>query len=93
MIEYMKTWSASTNKFDGIVIEVEAEKTAENLARIQFWEKCGFTLTQYIHHYRVVPEPYQAMFIKLVPEAVLPEKGEDFFAYIERFHQKSFRGA
>lgn len=92
MIEYMKTWSASKNKFDGIVIEVEAEKTAENLARIQFWEKCGFTLTQYIHHYRVVPEPYQAMFLKLVPEAVLPEKGEDFFASIERFHQKSFRG-
>lgn len=93
MIEYMKTWSASTHKFDGIVIEVEAKKTAKNLARIKFWEKCGFTLTEYIHHYRVVPEPYQAMFIKLVYEAVLPEKGEDFFAFIERFHQKSFRGA
>lgn len=93
MVEYISQWAIAVGKFDSIVIEVEAENTANNLARIEFWEKCGFTLTEYIHHYRVVPEPYQAMFLKLVPEAVLPENGEELFPFIEKFHQKSFRGA
>lgn len=93
MMDYIKSWSLTNRKFESIVIEVEAENTTENLARIQFWKKCGFTLTEYNHHYRVVPEPYQAMFLKLVPEAVMPEHGEEFFRWIERFHQKCFRGA
>lgn len=93
MIDYIKSWSITDRKFESIVIEVEAENTAENLARIQFWKKCGFMLIEYIHHYRVVPEPYQAMFLKLVPEAEVPENGEEFFTRIERFHRESFRGA
>jgi ribosomal protein S18 acetylase RimI-like enzyme len=93
MIDYLKSWSTTDREFDSIVIEVEAELTPANLARIRFWKKCGFMLTEYIHHYRVVPEPYQAMFIKLVPEAELPEKGEELFTCIERFHRESFRGA
>jgi GNAT superfamily N-acetyltransferase len=93
MIDYITSWSITNRKFESIVIEVEAERTVENLARIQFWKKCGFTLTDYIHDYRVVPEPYQAMFLKVVPEAEVPEKGEELFPFLERFHRESFRGA
>ena len=79
-------------QFDSLVIEVEAaEKTKENLVRIQFWKKCNFTLTEYIHHYKVVPEPYQAMYQKLFPEVKIPEREEAFFHYIGKFHQKSFQ--
>ncbi|AZV43148.1 GNAT family N-acetyltransferase [Peribacillus asahii] len=92
IINYIISWSIN-REFDSIVIEVEAEQTPENLARIRFWEKCNFMLLPYIHHYRVVPEPYQAMVLKLVPEAELPEKGEEVFHLIERFHKKSFQGA
>ena len=66
-------------KFDGIVIEVEAENTAENLARIQFWKGCGFTLNDYIHHYRVVPEPYQAMFFHVNPRSSITREGRRIF--------------
>ncbi len=93
MVDYIKKWAITNRKFDGIVIEVEAENTVENLARIQFWKGCGFTLNDYIHHYRVVPEPYQAMHLHVNPKAVLPEKGEEFFMLMEQFHKKSFRGA
>lgn len=93
MIDYLKSWALTYLKCEGIIIEVEAEKTTDNLARIQFWKRCGFTLTKYIHHYKVVPEPYQAMYLKLVPEAVMQENGEELFPYIEQFHRKSFRGA
>lgn len=93
MVEYISQWALANGDFDSIVIEVEAEKTPINLARIDFWIKCGFTLTEHIHHYRVVPEPYQAMFLKLVPNAVLPENGEELFLFIGKFHLKSFRGA
>ncbi len=92
MVGYIKSWSIKNGNIESIVIEVEAEHTAVNLARIGFWKKCGFTLTDYIHHYRVVPEPYQAMFCKLVPEAEVLENGEELFSLIERFHKKSFRG-
>ena len=90
MMEYMKTWSTSTRKFESIVIEVEAEKTSKNLARIRFWEKCGFTLTEYIHHYRVVPEPYQAMFIKLVSEAYCRRKGKRCLPSLSDFIKSLF---
>ena len=79
MVGYIKSWSIKNGNIESIVIEVEAEHTAVNLVRIGFWKKCGFTLTDYIHHYRVVPEPYQAMFCKLVPEAEVLENGKSFF--------------
>ena len=92
MLEYLKAWAIESGQFDCMVIEVEAEQTEENLARIQFWKKCGFTLTSYIHHYKVVPEPYQALYRKLYPEAAIPEREEAFFRYIGKFHRKSFQG-
>ena len=93
MVDYIKSWSITNREFDGILIEVEADHTVENLARIEFWKGCGFTLNDYIHHYRVVPEPYQAMYLHINPEVVLPDKGEVFFMWMEQFHKKSFRGA
>ncbi len=92
MAEYLESWAIANGQFDCLVIEVEAEVTEENQARIQFWEKCGFALTPYIHHYKVVPEPYQALFRKLIPDAEIPEKDEAFFRYIGKFHRKSFQG-
>ncbi len=93
MVDFLMSWSKTELQCESIVIEVEAEHTAENLERIQFWKDCGFTLTEYIHHYKVVPEPYQAIFFKLVPDTDLDENGEELFPLIEQFHRASFRGA
>ncbi|MFN7253173.1 MAG: GNAT family N-acetyltransferase [Anaerobacillus sp.] len=43
-----------------IIIEADSEETPENTKRIQFWQSCGFLLTEYVHHYIWVPETYQA---------------------------------
>ena len=91
MLEGIRNWALEDGHFDGILIEVEAKETEENQARIHFWEKCGFIITSYIHDYKVVPEPYRAMYLKLIPNARIPEKAEVFFDYLGKFHRKSFR--
>jgi ribosomal protein S18 acetylase RimI-like enzyme len=91
MMKYIKNWAIYQGNFDSLIIEVESDSTVENHARIDFWKKCGFTLTDYIHQYIWVPEPYQSMYIKLLPEANLPENGEDLFKYIGQFHKYSFQ--
>ncbi|WP_394231701.1 GNAT family N-acetyltransferase [Niallia oryzisoli] len=90
--QYIKDWAIEKGKFAGIVIEVEAEKTFENEERILFWIKCGFIKTEYIHHYKVVPEPYRAMYMKLKPDAIIPDLGEEWFQHIGHFHRQSFKG-
>jgi GNAT superfamily N-acetyltransferase len=92
MVEMIKDWCVTGGRFTSIVIEAEAELTPENQARINFWEKCGFTLTDFVHHYIWVPETYRAMFVKLQPDSRLPEDGEELFRYIGRFHKASFQG-
>jgi GNAT superfamily N-acetyltransferase len=92
MIRYIQDWSISKGQMKSLVIEVEAEETQETLARNHFWEKCGFTLTEYIHDYIWVPESYRAMFLKMVPDTNLPEKGEELFKLIEKFHKASYQG-
>ncbi|HYK73182.1 MAG TPA: GNAT family N-acetyltransferase [Pseudoneobacillus sp.] len=91
LLHYIKGWCITQGNFDSIMIEVEADKTPENLKRIHFWEKSNFQLTDYIHQYIWVPEPYQAMYLKLLPEAKIPTKGEQLFQYIIHFHKDSFR--
>lgn len=91
MVEFLKDWTLSEKKWNGAVIEVEAEKTSENLARIQFWKRCSFQLTDYIHHYIWVPEPYQAMYWELQEEPVLPKNGKELFRFIGNFHKASFQ--
>ncbi|NRD79526.1 GNAT family N-acetyltransferase [Bacillus sp. BRMEA1] len=93
MIQYIKEWCLSASHFNSLIIEVESDISSENLARVHFWGKCGFHLTEYIHHYIWVPEPYQAMYLKLRDEVVVPETGEELFKYIGHFHKTSFRGA
>ncbi|MCM3764558.1 GNAT family N-acetyltransferase [Neobacillus niacini] len=93
MVEMIKDWCLSDGRFNGMVIETEADMTPDNLARIQFWKKCGFTITDYVHHYIWVPETYRAMFVKLVSDSVLPDNGEQVFRFIGMFHKASYQGA
>jgi RimJ/RimL family protein N-acetyltransferase len=91
MILYIKDWALKQKNLESIIIEVEADQNSENHKRIQFWEKSGFTLTDYIHQYIWVPEPYQAMYLKLLPDSKLPVNGEDLFKFIGHFHKASFQ--
>jgi ribosomal protein S18 acetylase RimI-like enzyme len=93
MMKYIKEWSITNGQIESLVIEVESEETPQTRARNLFWEKGGFTLTKYIHHYIWVPESYRAMFLKMVPDTNLPEKGEELFKFIEKFHKSSYQGA
>ncbi|MFH5184407.1 GNAT family N-acetyltransferase [Paenibacillus sp. TAB 01] len=90
LIDYLKSWGIA-NGCRGMVIEVEADETEENLRRIRFWERCGFILTEGVHQYIWVPEPYQAMVFHLQEENRLPEDGEVLFRYITDFHKKAYR--
>lgn len=89
LVGYIKEWCRG-NHFYSILIEIESEKSTENLDRKNFWLKCGFSLTDYIHTYIWVPEPYQAMYLKLSETFILPNSGEELFRYITDFHKKSF---
>jgi GNAT superfamily N-acetyltransferase len=89
-LERIRKWAEEEVRVKGVVIEVESEDTPINRRRKKFWEKCGFTLTSYIHTYIWVPEPYQAMVLPL-SGSELPEDGESLFRYINRFHQEAYR--
>jgi GNAT superfamily N-acetyltransferase len=95
-MDYIRRWAAEVMNLDGILIEAETDGDAgatsrENIARIRFWQSCGFTLTDYVHHYTQVPEPYQAMALRLRPDANLPDDGVVLFRYITGFHRQAYR--
>ncbi|MDZ5472834.1 GNAT family N-acetyltransferase [Bacillus sp. 31A1R] len=77
--------------YQKLIIEVESEDTLENRKRIEFWQSCGFHLTEYVHHYIWVPETYHAMYLPMITEQ-RKETGEELFKYINTFHRLSFRG-
>ncbi|MFC4812868.1 GNAT family N-acetyltransferase [Paenibacillus sp. GCM10023250] len=77
----------------GIVIEAEAETTAENAERIAFWQKAGFHATDYVHAYIWVPETYRAMRLGFDPERPLTDDGRELFKAITRYHEKAYRGS
>jgi len=87
----LRRWAELGEQRSGIIIEVESEPTPDNLARIRFWQSCGFRLTEYVHHYRWVPEPYHAMVLPFRTDAELPQDGEGLFRYINAFHAKAYR--
>jgi GNAT superfamily N-acetyltransferase len=89
-INHIKQWAETTAACLGIVVEVESEASPDNSRRIHFWEKCGFHLTEYVHHYIWVPEPYRAMYLNFNPESRLTENGEKLFRYITQFHKKAY---
>ncbi|WP_338469502.1 GNAT family N-acetyltransferase [Niallia sp. XMNu-256] len=66
LVHEIKKW-AQLRGFSGILIEVEAEQTVTNAVRIQFWKKCGFIETSYVHDYKVVKELYKTMYISFYP--------------------------
>jgi GNAT superfamily N-acetyltransferase len=89
-MNYIQNWAKTTAGCKGIVVEVEAEPTQDNDRRIRFWEKCGFRLTDYVHHYIWVPEPYRAMYLNFNQERRLADDGEKLFRYINQFHKKAY---
>ncbi len=90
LVNYIREWAVKEKMIDRIFIEVECEETEENLARIFFWEKCGFVLTNYVHQYKWVPEPYKGMYLLLKGEDQIIN-GEDIFEEIVKLHRISFR--
>jgi GNAT superfamily N-acetyltransferase len=90
---YIQTWAHQQVYCKYLLLEVESDQTKDSTKRIQFWEKCGFTmLREYTHQYIWVPEPYQAMYLSLFNHSEPPFRGEEAFKYITAFHRKSFRG-
>lgn len=88
-LKYIKNW-AEAKGYKGIVVEVEAESSPENSRRIRFWEKSEFQLTEYVHHYIWVPEPYRAMFLNFDQADRFPQEGERLFRYITQFHKEAY---
>ncbi|MCZ8517391.1 GNAT family N-acetyltransferase [Paenibacillus filicis] len=89
---HLRRWASEEERLDGIVIEIEAEPSPENLKRLRFWENCGFRPTAYVHRYIWVPEPYRALILPLRPEIRLPEDGETLFRSITAFHKRAYSG-
>ena len=52
LVGYLKEWSLKEMFYDRIIIEVEYDESINNNDLVLFWEKCGFTLTEYVHHYK-----------------------------------------
>jgi len=90
-VRLLTDWAVRGHGVQGIVIEVEAEDTDANRARMRFWERCGFRPTDYVHHYVWVPEPYRAMVLHLAQPPALPEDGGRLFRHILAFHEKAYR--
>lgn len=90
LVDYIIEWSVKEKNIERIYIEVECEETVENQERIEFWKKCGFQLTDYVHQYIWVPEPYKGMYL-LLNGASEKIEGEDIFKEIVALHRLSFR--
>lgn len=91
MLEQIRAWAVQEHNIRGIIIEAESGATESHKERIHFWERNGFVLTSYVHQYRMVPEPYQAMLLPLDERANVPDDGEALFRYINAFHKVAFR--
>ncbi|MFK7695560.1 GNAT family N-acetyltransferase [Paenibacillus sp. HJGM_3] len=91
LLNYIIDWAKKVPGCKGIVVEAEAEPTPANERRIYFWERNGFRLTDYVHHYIWVPEPYRALALSFREEDPLPVDGRLLFRTITRFHQRAYR--
>ncbi|QAY65855.1 GNAT family N-acetyltransferase [Paenibacillus protaetiae] len=87
----MRRWAEHVKKCRGIVIEAEADDSADNANRMRFWVKAGFKPTDYVHAYIWVPETYRALALSLDASNPLPEDGEQLFKPILRYHEKAYR--
>lgn len=91
MLEQIRAWAVQEHNIRGIIIEAESGATESHKERIHFWERNGFVLTSYVHQYRMVPEPYQAMLLPLGGSVNVPDDGEGLFRYINAFHKVAYR--
>lgn len=92
LCDYIKEWSGLETNFKRILVEVECDETPGNLARIHFWEKCGFQLLDdYQHCYKWGPQHYMAMVLFLKGKPATPLKGEDCLKYMATFHKESYK--
>ncbi|MHA7582851.1 GNAT family N-acetyltransferase [Paenibacillus vandeheii] len=91
MLEQLRAWGLSEHGIKGMIIEAESGTTEAHQERIQFWQRNGFILTSYVHQYRMVPEPYQAMMLPLDGSTHVPDDGEALFRYINAFHKVAYR--
>ncbi|MGQ8872154.1 GNAT family N-acetyltransferase [Paenibacillus sp. TSA_86.1] len=91
MLKQLRAWAIREHGIKGMIIEAESGTTEAHLERIQFWQRNGFVLTSYVHHYRMVPEPYQAMMLPLDGSAHVPDDGKALFRYINAFHKVAYR--
>ncbi|UOK61000.1 GNAT family N-acetyltransferase [Paenibacillus sp. OVF10] len=91
MLEQLRAWALREHEIKGIIIEAESGTTGAHQERIQFWQRNGFILTSYVHQYRMVPEPYQAMMLPLDRSTHVPDDGEALFRYINAFHKVAYR--
>lgn len=92
-VEQLAEWARGTLQMKGLLIEAEAEPSADNLRRLAFWQSCGFQVTTYVHHYIWVPEPYQALYLYFEsshPDADEPS-GEQLFHWITGFHRRAYQ--
>lgn len=92
LVEYLIEWSLIEKHYDRIIIEVEYDECKMYDGLVLFWGKSGFTLTDYIHHYRWVAEKYRAMYLVLNDNKDQSIEGEEIFKEIVTFHRLSFRG-
>jgi GNAT superfamily N-acetyltransferase len=89
-VNAIKHWAYEGKKLSGVIVEVESEPTQENESRIRFWQRCGFTWTEYVHHYIWVPEPYRALYASFDEKPNFPTNGETLFRLISDFHKRAF---
>lgn len=92
-LETISLWAVHSFEYQGLLIEIEAESTPMNQARLRFWERCGFQATDYVHRYIWVPETYRAMVLSFNAKNALPKDGKALFKFITRFHEKAYRGS
>ena len=81
-------WAHSSLKLSAAIVEVEAE---DDGIRVAFWERNGFILTDYVHRYVWVPEPYRAMYRTFNETTRMSSDGAQLFQYITKFHGKAYR--
>jgi GNAT superfamily N-acetyltransferase len=91
ILEQLRAWALREHGIKGMIIEAESGTTQAHQERIQFWQRNGFILTSYVHQYRMVPEPYQAMMLPLDRSTHVPDDGEKLFRYINAFHKVAYR--
>ncbi|WKL02172.1 GNAT family N-acetyltransferase [Paenibacillus amylolyticus] len=87
MLEQLRAWALREHRIKGMIIEAEFGTTEAHQERIQFWQRNGFILTSYVHQYRMVPEPYQAMMLPLDTSTHVPDDGEALFPLYQCFSQ------